>query len=143
MIKDKIQGTEIQEPKKSKSTDADQYRVVISKVANEALEEMMRRANEGFDGGEVTRSDIVNMIAVNYTKSFSEADIKALRNLHFNERKMLKALLRRTGDDGDLPDEIKRALREHFGIAEQGKKRASRNHVELSTERNVDNPNAA
>lgn len=142
-MKDKILETEIRESKKTKNTDGDQYRVVLSKETNDVLEGMKERANDRFDGGEITKSDIVSLIVMNYTKIFSDADIKALRNLHFNERKMLKALLRKTGDEADLPDEIKRALREHFGVAEQIKKRSSRNNVELSTVKIVDNSSAA
>jgi hypothetical protein len=142
MLKDKIQGIEIQESRKSKNSDVDQYRVVISKETNDALEEMVKRASEGFDGGEIAKSDVVNLVVVNYVKSFSESDIKALRNLHFNERRMLKALLRKGGGEGELPEEIKRAVREYCGMVEPGKRRASRSQAEPPVERNSDNSSA-
>ena len=139
------QNTEIQIPnaKKKKRGDEDQHRVVISKEANDTLEALMNKTNDGFVGGETTKSDVANLILMNAPKSFSEADIKALRTLHFNERKMLKAMLRDVSDKGGLPEEIKRALRDHYGLNENTRKRSSKNSNELSTEKNVNNLNAA
>ena len=53
------------------------------------------------------------------------------------------ALLRNSGAKGDLPEEIKKALREHYGITEKEKKRSSKNHNELSTEKIGDNSTVA
>ncbi|GEM_PF-2559570 len=100
-----------------KSAEDDQYRVVIQKESNDALEELVRRTNNGFEGGEVTKSDVVNLLISNHAKSFSDSDIKSLRLLHFDEKKVLRALLRKAGDDGDLPSEIKKVIREHLGIS--------------------------
>lgn len=120
--------------KKSKPAEDDQYRVVIQKESNHALEELVRRTNEGFDGGEVTKSDIVNLLILNHSKSFSESDIKNLRLLHFDEKKVLRALLRKAGDDNDLPIEIRKVLREHFGFTDGTKRRSQKSNLELSTE---------
>lgn len=132
---------EIQEKKtkKIKSAEEDQYRVVIQKESNEALEELVRRTNDGFEGGEVTKSDVVNMLISNHARSFSDADIKNLRLLHFDEKKVLRALLRKAGDDGDLPSEIKKVLREHLGVADTSKRRVLKSTTELSTEKVMDN----
>jgi len=112
--------------KKRKPTDEDQYRVVISKESNDVLEKFVERTNDGFDGGEVNKSDIANAIFLGAAKTFSEADIRSLRNLHFNERKMLRAILRKSEDAGELPEEIKRALREHYGLSESKERKTSR-----------------
>jgi len=135
------QNSESTEKKKKrmKSSEEDQYRVVIHKESNDYLEELVRRTNDGFDGGEVTKSDVVNHLIANHAKSFSESDIKSLRQMHFDEKKVLRALLKKAGDDGDLPSEIKRVLREHLGISEASKRRLSKAHTELSTEKVVDN----
>lgn len=125
--------------KKLKSSEDDQYRVVIQKESNDALEELVRRTNDGFEGGEVTKSDVVNLLISNHAKSFSDSDIKSLRLLHFDEKKVLRALLRKAGDDGDLPSEIKKVLREHLGMTDNLKRRLSKNTNDLSTEKSVDN----
>jgi hypothetical protein len=120
--------------KKLKSADDEQYRVVIQKESNDVLEDLVRRTNEGFDGGEVTKSDVVNLLILNHSKSFSESDIKNLRLLHFDEKKVLRALLRKAGDDTDLPIEIRKVLREHFGFTDGTKRRSQKSNLELSTE---------
>ena len=142
LIENKKENKEIQrsEAKKRKIADnEDQYRVVISKELNDLLEKLVERTNDGFDGGEVNKSDIANVVLLNAAKSFSEADVRILRNLHFNERKMLRVLLRKSEDSGDLPEEVKKALRGHYGLSEQNKKRSSKAQSELSTGKNVDN----
>lgn len=132
-------GNHEKKTKKLKSAEDDQYRVVIQKESNDALEELVRRTNEGFEGGEVTKSDVVNLLISNHAKSFSDSDIKSLRLLHFDEKKVLRALLRKAGDDGDLPSEIKKVLREHLGISDSSKRRTSKGTLDLSTEKSVDN----
>lgn len=131
------------ETKKRKTLEEDQFRVVISKESNEVLEKLVVRVNDGFEGGEVNKSDIANVIFLNAAKTFSESEIKVLRNLHFDERKVLRALLRKSEDLSDLPEEIKKSLREYYGLSEQNKKRSSKNQTELSTEKNVDNHSGA
>ncbi|OYZ24326.1 MAG: hypothetical protein B7Y39_01335 [Bdellovibrio sp. 28-41-41] len=132
-------GKQKTKTKKIKSAEDDQYRVVIQKESNDALEELVRRTNDGFEGGEVTKSDVVNLLISNHAKSFSDSEIKNLRLLHFDEKKVLRALLRKAGDDGDLPSEIKKVLREHLGISDSSKRRASKSAFDLSTEKSVDN----
>jgi hypothetical protein len=125
--------------KKNTNQDEDQFRVVINKESKFILDELVLKANEGFEGGEISKSDIVNLLIFNHGNSFPESEVKHLRNLHFDEKKVLKALLKKAGDDGDLPNEIKRVLREHLGLTETIKKRALKTQIELSTDKAVDN----
>lgn len=138
VIKDKVSST-----RKKRARNEDHYRVCVNQEACEVLDTLAKRANEGFDGVEITRNDVATQAVLAYSKTFSDLDIKTLRNLNFNERKMLFALLRNSTNNGELPEEIKKALREHYGIAEKEKKRSSRNQVELSTEKNGDNSTEA
>lgn len=126
--KEEIQNTEDkdQNPKKKKSLEEDQFRVVISRDVNEILEKLVTRANDGFDGGDIAKSDVANLLLLNSAKSFSDSDIKTLRALHFDEKKMLRAILRQSGDEGDLPEHLKKALREHYGLAEFKERKTSR-----------------
>lgn len=124
ILEQEIQNQEKTETqsKKAKASEEDQYRVVISREANEALELMTKRTNDGFDGGEVTKSDIANFVFIRYAKEFPEADIKHLRHMYFDEKKVLRALLRKAGDQGALPEDLKRALREHYGLESKDRK---------------------
>ena len=120
-------------------TNQDQFRVVVSKEANASLEQFLEKVNEGLVAGEISRSDAADYILCNLTKLMSESDVKSLRNLHFDDRKVLAALLKKSSEDKELPEEIRRALREHYGIPDKERKRSARAHNELSTVKAVDN----
>lgn len=122
--------------KVSSSSQGDVFRVVISKESNEALESAVSRCADGFDSGAITKSDIANYIFQNMGKFFSETDVKNIRAAHFDEKKVLGSILR---TDTDLPEELKKAIRAHYGIPDKEKKRTSRAAAELSTEKAVDN----
>jgi|GEM_PF-2277414 len=107
----------------------EQFRVVIIKEANDCLAEAATKVNRGFETGAVTRSDIANYVFTNLAKHFNETDVKALRALHFDDKKVLGSFLK---SDEALPEEIRRALREHYGISEKEKKRTLRAAPELS-----------
>nr|BFD68043.1 hypothetical protein HAGR004_30650 [Bdellovibrio sp. HAGR004] len=107
----------------SHSSQGEVFRVVISKESNEALESAVSRCAEGFDAGEFTKSDIANYIFQNLNKFFSEADVKNLRVAHFDEKKMLGSILR---TDADLPEDLRKAIRAHYGVDDKEKKRSSK-----------------
>jgi hypothetical protein len=99
---------------------------VINKSASEMLEKMLVQVTNGFEGGSISKSDLANWIILNSQESFGEAEIKTIRQLHFDERKILASILKDSKDENRLPENLKRAIREHFGLAEAGKKRASK-----------------
>lgn len=109
--------------KVSSSSQGEVFRVVISKESNEALESAVSRCAEGFDAGTFTKSDIANYIFQNVSKFFSDADVKNLRAAHFDEKKMLGSILR---TDADLPEELRKAIRAHYGVDEKEKKKSSK-----------------
>lgn len=109
--------------KVSHSSQGEVFRVVISKESNEALESVVSRCAEGFDAGEFTKSDIANYIFQNVSKFFSEADVKNLRVAHFDEKKMLGSILR---TDADLPEDLRKAIRAHYGVDDKEKKKSSK-----------------
>ena len=110
----------------------EQYRIVIEKEANDCLERTVAKANQGFEDGAVNRSGIANYVFQNLAKLLSDADLKAIRSLYFDDKKVLGSILK---SDEDLPEELKRALREYYGISDGGKKRPLRVAPELSTEK--------
>lgn len=117
---------------KTQSTNANEvFRVVISKESNDSLEIALSRCSDGFDSGTITKSDVANYVFQNLAKFFSDSDVKALRAAHFDEKKVLGSILR---NDDDLPEELRKAIRAHYGIAEKEKKRSNRSNTEISTE---------
>ncbi len=114
------------DPRNSKvggSSQGEVFRVVISKESNEALESALSRCAGGFDSGTITKSDVANYIFQNVNKFFSEADVKNLRAAHFDEKKMLGSILR---TDADLPEDLRKAIRAHYGVDDKEKKKSSK-----------------
>ncbi len=97
-----------------------QFRVVITKEANDSLQAATDKIGVHCA---VSRSDLANYVFLNLGRLLVEADVKALRALHFDEKKMLTALAR---SDDELPEGIRRAIREHYGVVEKEKKRPPR-----------------
>lgn len=114
----------------------EQFRVVVSAEANMAIEAVLRRVCEGFDVGSITKSDIANFVFLNLQKYFLDSDIKTLRGIHFDEKKMLGTLLK---NERELPQDLKNAIRAHYGISSKEKKKDKRSTPGLSTEHSVDN----
>ena len=106
-------------------------RVVITKDANSILESLVSRTGEGFEAGTITKSDVANYVFLNLQKFFSESDMKALRTIHFDEKKVLSSFLK---SENDLPEELKKAIRLHYGLTEKDKKKSSKPLSDLSTE---------
>lgn len=125
---------------KRNAEDKEQFRVVISREANESLEQCVAKANKGLEGGAVTRTDLAIYIFSNLSKLLTDADYKALRAIHFDEKKVLGSILK---SEEELPEDLRRALREHYGIAEPNKKRPLKIAPAASTDTDVDNPPAA
>lgn len=110
-------------------------RVVINKEANLMLEEFVAKVNVGFEAGTITKSDVANFVFQNLTKYLSGTDTKALRSLHFDDKKVLSNILK---NENELPEELKKAIRLHFGVNEKEKKKSISNSLDLSTEPVVD-----
>jgi hypothetical protein len=77
-----------------------------------------------FDAGEITKSDIATWVIMSAAQTFSEAEIKLVRQLHFDERKILASILKDSRSENKLPESVKRAIREHYGLTEPNRKRA-------------------
>lgn len=104
------------------SETKEQFRVVIQPDANKNLEEIVQRVNEGFDGGEVTKSDIANYIFLQLQRLISESGIKAIRMHYFDEKKCLASILR---NENELPEELRKAIRIHYGLLNKEKKKSA------------------
>jgi hypothetical protein len=97
----------------------EQFRVVISAEANVALEAVLGTVADGFDAGAITKSDIANFVFMNLQKYLLDSDIKTLRGIHFDEKKVLSSLLK---NESELPQDLKNAIRAHYGLMDKEKK---------------------
>ena len=109
----------------------DQYRVVILSEANACLEVLATKVNDGFETGAVTKSDVANFVFLNLARLISDADVRAIRAIHFDDKKMLGSLLK---TETELPEDLKKLIRAHFGVGDKEKKRPLRTNSELPLE---------
>lgn len=122
------------EKSKTEMGTGTQCRVVITKEANQELENLVEKIKEGNETVEITKSDAANYVFGNLNKILSEADIKALKNIYFDERKVLQNLLKQSQDGAELPLEIKKMVRDLYGLGEQSKRRNPKNSSEAVLE---------
>jgi hypothetical protein len=118
-ITKKEKKQEMEKSKTNVNKVQDQYRVVINIEANLALEEAVRKVGESYDGGIIDKSGVANYVFTHIARLISETDIKAMRHLYFDEALVLNTIARKAAKEGKLPDDLKRALREHYGIVEK------------------------
>jgi hypothetical protein len=104
----------------------EQYRIVINRESSEILEQLRLRVIDKFDAVAVTKSDIANWLISKSQQSFNDADVKALRELYFDDRKLLGSILKDAKEENNLPESLKRAVREHFGLSVTPKIRAQK-----------------
>ena len=129
------EGRKNREQKKENESPKEQYRVVINEEANTQLEAFLKKASEGNEPVNINKSDLANYIFYNLGRLLNESDIRALRIQHFDERKVLKGLLKRVESDSELPEELRRALRDYYGVSERDKKRAHKGATIANSEK--------
>ena len=109
--------------KKQRKRSKEQFRVVISKEANDSLEKILKLVNSDFNCGEINKSNVAEWILSNLNGTLEKSDIKKIQELYVDEKRMLQDLLKGSTTDGkDLPMEIRRALKEHYGFGTKTKK---------------------
>lgn len=113
------------ERKKGKSENQEQYRIVVSKETSEALEKMLSKSITDFIAGEINKSDIANWIILNAVPTFNENDVKSIQKLHFDERKILGALLKDSKKENKIPEILRKAIRDFYGVSETPKRKSN------------------
>ena len=125
--KEKKQEEEKPEAERRNEKDGpqEQYRVVVNRSSSESLERMLEQVTNGFEAGEVTKSDLTNWLIAKAVEGFGDFEVRTIRHLHFNEKKILASILKNSKTENDLPAELKKAIREHYGLSEPNKKFSS------------------
>lgn len=110
-------------PTKIKKRSNQQYRVVLNENDNSALENLTHKINEGFEYGEINKSDVANWWLANLEKKVSTSEINAIREANFDESKALERILKNAKYGSQkLPPEIASALKNHLGLPRTKKK---------------------
>lgn len=123
-----------QQSLRNETKDEKQFRVVITEESNQELENLLIKIKDDNETIEISKSDIANYMFKNLNELLSDADLKVLKNLYFDERKVLQSLLKQSQGKNELPLEIKKMVRDYYGLNEREKKRSSRNSPEAVPE---------
>ncbi|MCB9072287.1 MAG: hypothetical protein H6623_01600 [Bdellovibrionaceae bacterium] len=104
-----------------------QFRVVLNKDANEALEEITNLINKDFEHGEINKSDIANWVLAKVKSKISTQEIEQIKEDNFDESKVLANLLKNAkSDKNSLPEDVLLALKNHVGLAKGRSKKPSK-----------------
>lgn len=94
--------------------------VVLSEGAWVQLEAFTKDANDGFNNGSITLSDVVNELVLT-----AKIDIKSLQGKHINVRKSLRLLATQKEIDIDL------AIKTLMDLKSKGAKRTAKNQLSM------------
>ena len=98
------------------------HRINISKMAEEALFEVLERVNDGFEGGRVNRTQMANWILMRFASQCSDSDIQLIRAENVNELAVLEAILKKAKKTGKLPTDVSQLIHKHLGFQEPPRK---------------------
>lgn len=69
-------------------------KISISKEAEEKMNEMIKQVNEGFNGGRVTKQDLVSWLIQYFEKNYFINSIKKIRQDHFDQLAYLDSIVK-------------------------------------------------
>ena len=114
----------------------EQFRVVISREANEAIEAFIEKLASGSDSSKITKSDLANYIFTSVGIILNESHISEIRARYFDAKKALEGILKGATSCDDIPHNLREAVLKHCGIKPGAKEKRIK---KLSTPKLVDN----
>ncbi len=101
-------------------------KITVTKLAEEAVSQIVGRVNDGFEAGRVNRQDVASWILTRFIETFSDVEIQQIRAAFFNEIALLEAILKRAKQSGNIPSELKSALMGQVSAPLAGSKKIKR-----------------
>ncbi len=83
-----------------------QCRILITKEASQCLDDMAARVGDGFEGGRISRPQIVSWILQQFAVRMTGADVEEIQSTYFDRIAYLESLLKRAKDTGVTPPEL-------------------------------------
>jgi len=102
------------------------HRLTATKEGDEALDLIVGRLNDGFNGGKVSRVQALSFLLVRQAEELSDALIQEMRAMFFDELTLLETALRRAKATGKVPVELRSLLMKQMGLDEQVKKKSKK-----------------
>lgn len=97
-------------------------KITVSKEAEIQLLKVLDRVNNGFEAGRINRQELASWAIIQFAQECPPETIKAIRQDHFDEFSYLESILRKGKESGNLPLEIRNALKQQMGIDVQTRK---------------------
>lgn len=91
-------------------------KVTISKKAEGTTSDLLVKVNDGFEGGRVSRQDLISWVLTRFAEECSEADIRAIRADHFDEIALLELCLKKSKQAGSVSPDLRKLLLEQSGL---------------------------
>jgi len=120
-MKDKKEEKEELNNKPKNSGSQNQFRLVLGREAIEALETSVLVVNDGFFAGSVSKSDLATYLFKNASRFLKPGEIIKIRNEFFDERKALEDLIRKSSESGQLPEELRKLLKDQYRSSVEAK----------------------
>ena len=83
-------------------------KICVSQEADQAIDRMMVKANTGFAGGKVSKTDMASWILIQFESQGLESCIEKIRKDHFDQVSYLESVLKEMKharkNGGDAPD---------------------------------------
>lgn len=118
------------------SKSKEQFRVVINRESNEALEAFLTVLEDGNESAKITKSDLANYVFCRLEKFLTQANVSEIKALYFDPKKALEGILKGASDGQELPEELCSAILKHYGLKPSAAERRPR---KVSTSQDVDN----
>jgi hypothetical protein len=123
---DNISNKEKEEEKKEEiktNGSKELLRITVSRDAQNALEVIKDRVNDGFNGGRVNLTQMANWILLKFQNELDDSLIKEIRAEHFDEVAMLESILKQAKESGKVPTDFKVLLQKQLGLEEPTKRK--------------------
>ena len=98
-------------------------RITVSKEAQNLLERIKERVNDGFIGGRINLTQMANWILMRFHAELDDTQIKEIRAEHFDEVTMLENVLKLSKESGKVPSDFKALLQKQFSLEEPTKRK--------------------
>lgn len=102
---------------KTEGKTGDEFvKVTISKKAEGTTSDLLAKVNNEFEGGRVSRQDLISWVLTRFSEECSEADIRAIRADHFDEIALLELCLKKSKQAGSVSPDLRKLLLEQSGL---------------------------
>ncbi len=103
-------------------TEENIAKITITKESEEAVSRIVKRVNDGFEGGRVNRQDVTSFLLVRACKDFPDDEISVIRNQFTSDIALLEAAMKKYKETGEMSPMLREILMNQIGLGAAPKK---------------------